>query len=230
MIYKIGVCDDELFYIDRIKLLIDEHFNKSKKNYKVSIFHNGINLWNSIDELDILFLDIEMGNHCGIDIKNQLAIMSNTCKIIFVSNHEQRMQEAFGKNVIGFISKKNLEMIEMILNRIEKEDEEHYIIEISNCRIDVSDIIYAKASGSYTKIYTAKKENTCCIYLNNLLKKLNNSNFIQVHRSYIVNMKYVKDILKESVILINNYEIPISRKYRVDVALKYYEYIRVNRL
>lgn len=230
MIYKIGVCDDEIFYIEKIEYLINEHFKKSKKEYTITIFQSGKDLSNSINELDILFLDIEMGDICGIDIKNQLSMVPNTCKIIFVSNHVQRMQEAFGKNVIAFINKAELETIDATLSKIEKEEEEHHIIEISDYRVDIFDIMYAKANGSYTEVYTTMKEKTCCIYLKSLLQRLNGYNFIQVHRSYIVNMKYIKNLTKDLVILTNDCEVPISRKYRTEVSLKYYEYVRENKV
>lgn len=226
MVYKIGICDDEINYSIQIEHHVKAHFKKSKHKYVVTLYHDTNTLFHDIYSLDVLFLDIEMGEINGIDIKNQLSKISNACRIIFVTNHAYKMPEAFGKNVYGFILKTHLEKIDMMLTDIEKEENEHKIITIADICIDTYDILYAKASGSYTTVFTLCREWICCMYLSNVLKKINGESFMQIHRSYIVNMKYIKNINREYITLANNIKLPISRKYRGEVSVKYFAYIR----
>lgn len=228
MSFKIGICDDEQSYIDAIKEIVKNHFKNSGVKYSVHEYHSGEELLDADDALNLLFLDIEMEEASGIDVKNAFTLFSKDCSIVFVSNYEQRIYDAFGKNVVAFINKTNLSKIETTLDKFEKEHNEHKIIEISGFTLDTYDILYVKASGSYSSAYTMKDEYMCCVYLRDFFQRLASSSFIKVHRSYVVHMKYIKSITKDRITLVNNVEIPISYKYRSEVPLKYFSYIRRN--
>ena len=59
----------------------------------------------TLGRVDLLLLDIEMGDIDGITIKNRLGKQGNVKNILFVTNHAEVMQEAFGINVVGFLNK-----------------------------------------------------------------------------------------------------------------------------
>jgi|AKZA01.1.fsa_nt_gi Response regulator of the LytR/AlgR family len=221
--YNIGICDDKLIYIKKIKSEISEHFINRNKKIKFHLFNDGIKVVNSINKLDLLFLDIEMPNLNGIEVKDRI---NGYCKIIFVTNYEQHMYEAFGKNVIAFIKKDELYRISDILTKIEQEEKEHKIVQLGDQLIDIDSILYAKAEGSYTHIFTIEKDFFECIYLSQTLKKINCTSFIRVHKSYIINMKYIKKINSKNILLINNSSIPLSRLLKKDVTEQFYNYIK----
>jgi len=222
-VYNIGICDDESMYIKEIKSKIIEYFINTNKNIKFHLFNDGIKVVKSINKLDLLFLDIEMPNLTGIEIKDRI---NGNCKIVFVTNYEQHIYEAFGKNVIAFVKKDELYRISNILTKVEQEEKEHKIVQLGNQLIDIDSILYAKAEGSYTHIYTMEKDFLECIYLYRTLKKINSQSFIRVHKSYIINMKYIKKIYSNNVLLINNSRIPLSRLLKKDITEQFYNYIK----
>ena len=56
-------------------------------------------------EYDILILDIEMENLDGISVKNNFQSRKKDTIIIFVTSHDEMMNQAFGVNVMGFVTK-----------------------------------------------------------------------------------------------------------------------------
>lgn len=84
--------------------------------------------------------------------------------------------------------------------------------------IPVDKITYLKADGDYTWIHTAGNETyLCTIGIGQLESKFDPQNFIRVHRSYIVNVEYIRelyrDISKLFVSLPNDVEISVGRSY-----------------
>lgn len=224
MNYKIAICDDEDKYIKAIKDVIEEYFHDKQSSCEIVFFTSGNELLKQAYKFDIIFLDVEMDNINGLEIKNNLSRLVDL-RIIFVTNYEQYMSEAYGKNVVAYVSKTEINRIKDILKKIEIEDSEHMFITIDGRMIDVYDIKYVKADGSYCDIYYNETNSKLCVYLNDLLERLPNS-FIRVHRSYIINLRFIRDINKIDIILKDNTKITISRSYRDIVFKRYFEYIR----
>ena len=84
--------------------------------------------------------------------------------------------------------------------------------------------MYIQSDGPYVEFFLIEKDrpevdrNT----LKNLLSELPSNSFIQVHRSYIVNVNFIKSIYSNKLILKNDVELNISRSYKdkVESALK----------
>ncbi|NBK97221.1 MAG: response regulator [Erysipelotrichia bacterium] len=179
MVINIGICDDESHYLEKMEKLIADYFKRSDNQCFITKYKDGEELLNKRAKLDILFLDIEMKKMSGIEIKNKLEMYCDNCKIIFVSNYDNRMKEAFGKNVIAFISKSKIDAIIYYLACIERELKEHKIIKFGNYQVDIFDVIYIKAEGSYVNIITKFEKYICCIYLSDVLAKLPISSFLK---------------------------------------------------
>lgn len=223
---NIGICDDEKIYVESMKKIIEDYFRNSELDIMVHVFFNGEDFINSKVRLDLLFLDIEMKEIDGISVKNILEKLYSKCKIVFVSNYDSRMIEAYGTNVIAFINKKNISDITIYLERIRKEHSEHKIISIGTHKIDAFDIVFIKADGSYSNVVGKTKKYLCCIYLVDILERLNNLPFVRVHRSYVVNLHYIRDIVSSNIILLTGEKIPISKTYKDNLVIEYFNYIR----
>lgn len=77
-------------------------------------------------------------------------------------------------------------------------------------RLLVKDILWMKGEGNYTRIITANKQHIVRKYLGTVLNSVPSSNFVRVHKSYIVNMKAVEEIRPSSV-LINGQLLPVAK-------------------
>jgi DNA-binding LytR/AlgR family response regulator len=80
-------------------------------------------------------------------------------------------------------------------------------------KLNLSDVQYIKAMGDYVRIYTAGRKIMVHNSLKSLEKKLPQSKFIRIHRSYMVAIKKI-EVIEESTIYIDSQPIPIGEVYR----------------
>jgi len=220
----IGICDDMEEHRERIKKKVEEYYFSRNKDYKVLVYDRGDKAIEEIEMLDLLILDIEMPVIDGINVKN--TIVNKNCRIIFVTNYEQRVYEAFGKNVIAFIKKDELDKLFKILDKIETEEADHKLIYISGTLYDTYKIEYVEAEGSYINIYESDEKYFECLYLSEFLKRVDKRHFLKIHKSYVVNLRYVRKIDSKGVLLENRKILPLSRIHRDNVKAQFLKYIR----
>lgn len=94
--------------------------------------------------------------------------------------------------------------------------------------IDLAEVSTIEAGGNYIYIHANKHVYPMRETMTNILKRLDKKQFIQVHRSFIVNIEFTKEIISSessdfSIKLINNRSVPLSRKYR-SAFKKLFEY------
>ncbi|MCB0506146.1 MAG: response regulator [Cyclobacteriaceae bacterium] len=86
-------------------------------------------------------------------------------------------------------------------------------------KIMLEDIQLINADGSYCKVITQKQSYSLSINLQNLSKKITNPLFFRVHRSHIVNLKWISGFDNQHI-FIDKHVIPYSKNYREDL-MKY---------
>lgn len=79
-------------------------------------------------------------------------------------------------------------------------------------RVNVDDIRFVKAENIYTELHTQEKKWLKRSSLKVLLEELEDSNFLQIHRSYAVNLNHVTG-WSSKVINVGEEEIPVSRRH-----------------
>lgn len=160
-------------------------------------------------EVDIIFMDINLGTHTGFDILDELS--SYKAAVVFVTAYEEFALKAFKYAAVNYLLKpvNHLELIETIgrvrqikinKERIKLEGENTYErkqIAVPNKNkielVSISDIVYVAAEGSYTVLHLQNKES---IMISKHLKPLEDMlapypQFVRVHRSYIVNKRFI---------------------------------------
>lgn len=224
MVYNIGICDDETRFISLIENEIKAYFN-DKHTYSIHTFQSAAKVLESSLSLDLIFLDIEMPDINGIEIKNKLELIGFKGAIVFVTNYEQYMKDAFGKNVIAYVQKKDIHRLKKILRSFECNQRESKFIKISDSTIKVNDIYYISADNGYCNITTKNKSHYYSIYLNEILRRVDDKLFVQVHRSYIINLRYVDNFNGSEIKIVNGGKIKLSRKYKDQFMKKYFAYL-----
>ena len=178
-------------------------------------------------EIDLLLLDLNLNGEDGFDILKDLVAMP--FHTIIISAYKEKAITAFEYGVLDFVPKpfneKRLNQAFLrITNKIEKKENGLKYLALqkkgSQRLLEISDIIYIKGARIYTELYlkNGKKEihNKSLDKLSQLLPDY----FERIHKSYLVDMNLVKEILAESggkysVRLKNGELLPVSRtKYK----------------
>ena len=118
------------------------------------------------------------------------------------------INQSLGKD----ISEKNLQTVD--------EQLENFIFIRTNysfIKIFFDDIIYIKAMENFVQVVTANDTHTTLVSLKNILSKLPNNIFKQVHRSYIINFSKIQS-LEKNTLKIDKYDIPIGAAFKEKVV------------
>ena len=222
---NIGICDDDK---QTRKQLSDLCQNLGYN--KVYEFKSGEELLNSdiCSKLTLVFLDIEMSGMTGIDVKNKMEKSCPFTLIIFNTSHNEKVNDAFGRNVISFIYKTFSEI--SIRHNIEKAAflcRNFLPIKIdNNTSIPCEDILYLCSEQKYS-IFHTKNGNSILSRkpLKNWAKELDEFDFCPISRSTIINLKHYKKIENKTIILYNGASFPISRRYTNLVQKRFDQYI-----
>lgn len=230
---KCVIIDDEPLAVDLIK----EFVSKVESLELISTFNNAIDAIAMINtsNVDLIFLDIEMPHFSGIDFLNAI---DKKPLVIFTTAYSDYAVEGFNLGAVDylvkpipfnrflksvmraqqtFLSQNNTPAAAIAPKVVAPEIEPDFMFvrsEYENVKINFSDILFIEGLKDYVKIYTADNKFTLTlISLIKLENLLSSKGFARIHRSYIINIKYVKSIQKNKV-LIADKRIPISESYK----------------
>ena len=195
---KIGILDDERSMLLRIRGYVEEA--RIKEPYTVELFQDVEEFFNCGKNFDILLLDIDMPTMSGIQVAKKL-LKQNTI-IIYITNYENKMQEAFDINVAGYLLKSELEtkLTPTLLKAINRRQQ--------------NDDIWIKKKG---EIFHFRSRNIPYMTLEEVNQYLPD-NFVQINKSQIININMVVSmngyILKLKGI---DESLEISRRRKKDV-------------
>ncbi|WP_282087208.1 LytR/AlgR family response regulator transcription factor [Aquimarina algiphila] len=170
------------------------------------------------NEIDIIFLDINMPILSGID---WLKGLKKSPSIIMTTAYKEYALQSFTYNVLDYLVKpisfkRFLQAVNKVNSYYGSSDEKNILFlksERQLKKINIKDILFAEAMQNYIKVVTPKETIITHISLKSFKDQLPEDNFIQTHKSYIVS-KYKVDKIVENQIIIGDYEIPISVRLR----------------
>lgn len=170
------------------------------------------------NEIDIIFLDVEMPGDSGFQLMDKLTVMPN---VILTTAKTDYAYDAFQYKVIDYLKKpfsfarfqESLNKVTETGNEKKPETREEDIFIKSDgkfTRLNYDDILYIESQGDYVKYCTSDKKYITHSTLKAVEEKIDGQNFMKVHRSFIVNLRKINDI-QDYTLLIGGAVIPISK-------------------
>ncbi len=95
-------------------------------------------------------------------------------------------------------------------------------------KINFNCIYYFESNIRTVKIYTDKQNYSFTAKISDIEKEFKNHDFIRIHKSYIVNLRYVRNIFKDTVTMDNGEELPLSKHKSKEVREKFLNYMRAS--
>lgn len=217
MSLSIAICEDEKIHRDTLKEYLSTILNKEDLEFELTIYSDGMELLKAIDKkFDILFLDIALGNDCGMDIARKIREIDSNMEIIFTTSMESYVFEAYEVNAYRYLLKPiNYELLSKYVNQcINEVLQKNETIAIKSNKstliLPAGKILYIEVLRKQVTIYTTDKEYSIEIALKKLEQQLVNYKFFRCHNSYLVNLKEIDEI-RDKTIIIKGYEVPVSR-------------------
>ncbi len=234
--YKIGICDDEISVCAEIEQYIKRYCKIHFLNIETAVFYSGDKLCNYLefeDNLELIFLDIEIPNKNGILVGQYIREEAKDEKIdiVYISSKENYAIQLFKNRPLDFLVKPmRYNQIEKVLDVFIKrkgiqERMFECVVDRVHKRIVLSDILYLASNDKKITIHTtANKKITFYGKLGDAFEKLPKSMFLSIHKSYIINCDYVKEYTYEWIKLTNNEVLEISKSNRKQVRRCLLEY------
>ncbi|WP_155599783.1 LytR/AlgR family response regulator transcription factor [Zobellia amurskyensis] len=193
------------------------------------------------ETVDVLFLDIQMPDLTGLEFSKMLP---KHTRVIFTTAFDEYALEGFKVEALDYLLKpfdyaeflsaanKALEWFTLVKGNSQTSvsDKKEFLFvksEYKQVRIKLSDVLYFEGLKDYIKIWL--KDNPKAILtlmsLKSLEEELPQTEFMRVHRSFIVSLKNI-EVIERSQIIINKQRITVSEQYRT----KFLEYINSNSL
>ena len=234
---KIAIVDDEKRCINEIEELLLEYFEGN--GTVINTFQDGNQLLaEDIISYDIVFLDIEMPSIDGLTLSQEIIKKNPRIYIVYVSSHTSYISDTFRNHAYQFLVKPiRREDVFCDLKRIEKSiDSRNRKIKIAfngkETFIEVRKIIYIESVDHTLKITTLDgKQYSTVMQLSKMIEQLKSKNFMQSHKSFVVNLIYVFSIDCASICLTSgDIEIPISRKYKDEFKQEFNRFVNLARM
>ena len=183
---------------------------------------------NEVDfsEIDLIFLDVEMPEITGLDFIKSL---SNPPRVIVTTSKSDFAMGAFEIEAVDFILKpvkaiqvlKALEKYDKIESSISEDaasDSDSIFVKVDNKLVNLKfdEILWIEALGDYVGFHVGNKRYVVKSTLSAIEKRVKLSNFVRVHRSYMVNTDHIKNI-DDSSLVIGEKLIPVSRGNRSEL-------------
>lgn len=189
--------------------------------------------------VDIIFLDVEMPQLSGIEFLN---ILENAPKVIFTTAHPKYALQGYDFDVIDYLLKpisfsrflKAVNKLHRITNAADKEpimtsatthpvEKQLKFIYVKEdkrmVKIYLDDILFIESLKDYVRIHTHSRSITTKQQISYLEQKLPSTQFLRVHRSYLIAMNKIQSFASNCV-EIKSQEIPIGRSYKHAVMAK----------
>jgi two-component system LytT family response regulator len=194
------------------------------------------------NKIDVLFLDIEMPQHSGLELFDFIPVESVNFEIIFTTAYSEYAIKAFEFSAIDYLLKplrpsKVKEALEKASKSLSQNQLQQRLVELKNSLssdkfsklalpvedgvlfIKLDEIYFLEADAMYTNFHLTKNRKILISkpmkYFSDLLES--KELFYKPHRSYLVNLKYLQKVVKKDGTYIemeNEMRIPVSKEKR----------------
>ena len=205
---RIVFCDDEPLILAQLQKLVKEFFRTlGGVQPEFAAYESGDLLIQSETRVDIAFLDVEMPGVSGIHIGARLKELNPQVKIFIVTAYPDYLDEAMRFQVFRYLSKP-IDKARLFRNL----KDAMYSYNIETCEFPITttygvfirkaeEIICVEVVGRKTVIHTTSEDLMSSKNMEYWRNTLTVPCFYSTHRSYIINMRFVYSIGKDTVIL-----------------------------
>jgi len=183
------------------------------------------------DEPLIAFLDIYMPGQTGIEVARKIRDINKNIKIIFTTNSRDHGLDGYSVKALQYLVKpiKYSEIKDTLDDCIGTFAEALRYIEVTVnkiiTKITLKDIKYIEVNAHDCLIHTKSGVTKSRCTLDEMEQQLSGSTLLRTHRSYIVNMLYIKSIAENDFILADGTSIPIRKNGKLSIKQAYMDFL-----
>lgn len=230
--FRIAICEDNKEELNRLQSHVNRWLSERLKIAgDIVVYDDANKLKYDIVSLkiELFILDIMMPGINGIELGRLIRQSDYDVPIIYVTSSREFAFDAYGIHAIRYIPKpfeKNELYSALDTGYLMFCNKSRHIVTVNTGKeiynIVMEEIMYIE-NNLRCIIYTLKDGNTITVGRRSgsfeeaigIIYK--DSSFVQTHKSYFVNMRYIKNIKNETVVMDDGREIPIARRRLNDI-------------
>ncbi|WP_054941816.1 LytR/AlgR family response regulator transcription factor [Paenibacillus ihuae] len=240
--YRVAICDDEEIQRELVKSILIALSIKTNVEFDIELFSSGEQLLSHYERNEapfhILILDVEMGEMNGIQTARKLRSLNHLDEqIVFLTSYPEYMIESFDVITFQYLIKPIApeileEKIIKLYQYFQAQDKKFMVVKsgYEEVVLRYDDIIGIEAAKSLTiksklNIITTSQTYESKGIIADYATALRDSNFLQIHRSILINLLHVKKFASGVVLMSNGMELPIGRSKVKEVKDFYTKYM-----
>jgi len=235
----IAVCDDDVFYVDLILKYSKEYLTKRGAEFGGRGYSSAEELINdkaALHYYDLFLLDIEMPDKTGFDLVPVIKAECPGARIAFVTAFAMYARDGYKYGAVRYILKDTdilqteLEecLGEMLRQRRYADMTETVRIGRDKRKIRISDIVYYESRRNYIYVITCDGKEyvkePLGLKLGRLEELMSDKDFVRIHQSYLVNMKYITSFCYYYIICKNTIRLPVSHSLSKEASSRITDY------
>lgn len=240
MRFRIAVCDNDKIFVTQLKKSIEEIIEQKRIDCEVEIFLSGQALIEEIEKGNTfhgIFMDVQLNDENGLNISIEIKKYLENVSIILMSAFVNHAVYGYRMGACRFLLKGSNEFNDDL------EDAIAYISQIylsdirweifafveGKERVRLNKISYIESHGHLLHFYIWKNDELVKRILRDRLDmiedRISSVNYCRIHKSYLINMKYIKMIDGNVVILKHGKSMKISQSRMKNVCKEYTVYL-----
>lgn len=240
---RIACCDDEKQQLELYKTMFTNIEMRQDIKLNVEYFLSGNFMLERFQSeknpFDLVYLDMDMDEKSGLDLAKEIRQNYHSdCLILFLTNYPKYMQNSFDVRAFQYMIKPvQFDEFERKFNAarkyLEKDDKNRVVLKVDedNVVFFTNEIYYIEKEKS-SKQFLVYLEDKCVVakgVLSAIENQLLEQHFMRTHRSYLVNMKHIRRIQKNDLVLSNGNLVPISRRKEKELKQQFMRYAILER-
>lgn len=220
--YSILICDDDAFILEQIVCLTKKYLDGERTPYRLAVFENSRFLLSYLKKQEsyvcsILFMDISLGEDNGIAVAKAIRRDFPKICIIFVSGYLNQLQDSFAVDPIFYLVKPIQEnyfrdALQKAMDSFSPQESPSFTLSTKTgiYHIRAGEILYVESNKRTLIIHSQEETITTYEKLGDLQAQLPDY-FIRTHKSYLVNMHYIRRMDRTDVMLTDGTAVPVSQ-------------------
>lgn len=229
---NIVICENDKNDQEFVKAKVVEILDDLNIEYEIKVYNSGDDLLEGYDKYtDIILLDIQMDGLDGMETARKIREFDDNVEIIFITSFVEYALEGYEVNAYRYLLKpvKDENLMTSLINCLNDRNfvKRSIVIKEGDTRIKISlkDIMYIEVQGNDITVHTLKDTYRTKGTMSNFETEINSDMFVRCHKSYLVNLEYIKSIKRYTSILVNDEEVPLSRNKYKEIKDRFFEMI-----
>lgn len=219
---QIGICDDMSEVRMKLRVLLERLLEAQSIQCQLFEFSSGEGLlsWyqKHSGELDLVFLDIEMGGMNGMEAAKILRSLDESLQFVFVTGYTEYVFDGYAVGALGYLIKppKSAQLEDVLkraLSAIHRHEPELFFCRNgdSHYRIRRDEILYFQSAGRQVTCVTRERSYVFYAKLDEVAETLDEG-FVRIHQRYLVRAGAVEQ-MDSAEVSIGGETLPISRAH-----------------